>query len=465
VRLALPKGRLQQDTASLLERGGVGVEGYDGSARTYRLTSSAFPDLKCRIFQERDIPVQVAIGNYNLGVCGRDWVEELMARYPSEDLMVLRDLDYGRCELYAAASSRASVSSVGEINRKFDRVRIVSEYPNLAEAFAMKQRFKRFSILPICGAGEAYPPESADLAVIAATSPDYFDRHDLVPLERIVTSRACVIANRRGLSQSDHSRLLTCLQPADPCPAEEWILPVRHRRVKQGSAKQKEAVRLALPDGHLSITCAGFLDRAGVKLDGYGGRDATRRPTIDIPGTSVKVIRPQDMPLQVANDSFDLAITGEDWLLDHLYRFPTSPVEKILTLGFGAVRLVVVGSADFPAKCAGDLRELARKGTLPLLRVASEYVNIADRYVLDNHLARCKIIPTWGASEAFIPDDADLLIENTETGETLKRHNLKIIDTILQSSACLIGRRGILSHGTKKRVAGQVVEILKQGLQ
>jgi ATP phosphoribosyltransferase len=49
------------------------------------------------------------------------------------------------------------------------------------------------------------------------------------------------------------------------------------------------------------------------------------------------------------------------------------------------------------------------------------------------------VIPTWGASEAFLPEDADLLIENTETGGTLARHNLKIIDTLFESTACLIG--------------------------
>ncbi len=62
------------------------------------------------------------------------------------------------------------------------------------------------------------------------------------------------------------------------------------------------------------------------------------------------------------------------------------------------------------------------------MRVASEYVNIADKYAHDNHLVPYKVIPTWGASEAFLPEDADVLIENTETGSTISRHNLKIIE-------------------------------------
>ena len=72
-------------------------------------------------------------------------------------------------------------------------------------------------------------------------------------------------------------------------------------------------------------------------------------------------------------------------------------------------------------------------------RLASEYVNIADKYARDNHLGHYRVIPTWGATEAFLPEDADLLIENTETGRTIARHNLKIIDTLFESTACLIG--------------------------
>ena len=80
-----------------------------------------------------------------------------------------------------------------------------------------------------------------------------------------------------------------------------------------------------------------------------------------------------------------------------------------------------------------------------ILRIASEYIRIADKYARDNHLGLYRIIPTWGATEAFLPDDADMLIENTETGSTLKRHNLKIIETIFESTACLIANTNALN--------------------
>jgi len=461
VKLALPKGRLLDDTAALLERVGLGLAGYDERSRSYRPKSTRFPDLFLKVFQERDITIQVTIGNYDLGICGLDWVDELLAKYPSGDLVKVRDLGYGKSDLYVVASSYVGVASVGEINDRFDRVRIVSEYQNLAESFALRQRLRRFSILPIWGAAEVYPPESADVAIIAETSVGSFANYDLVPLARILTSRAFLIANRNSLAKADMAELLACLEPFEAETGGEMPLPaVVRARVERGEKGQK--IRLALPDGHQQRPTMEFLKKAELNIRGYSEALETRCPTIGLDGVTVKVIRPQDMPLQVANENFDLAITGEDWLKDHLYRFPSSPVQEILALGFGKVAIVAVISEDLPASDVGRLRDLVRGGLLSTIRVASEYVNIADRYARDNHLERYKVIPTWGASEAFLPEDADLLIENTETGETLARHNLRIIDTLFESSACLIGNRNTLSDPSKRAKIEHIIKIMEQ---
>jgi ATP phosphoribosyltransferase len=123
------------------------------------------------------------------------------------------------------------------------------------------------------------------------------------------------------------------------------------------------------------------------------------------------------MPLHVANGNYDFAVTGVDWYLEHLYRFPGSPITKVLDLGFGWVRIVVVVTEDMPVNSIGDIRQLLQNGKMKSLRVASEYINIADRYLNQNHMNPYKLIPTWGASEVFLPEDADVLIENTQTGK------------------------------------------------
>jgi ATP phosphoribosyltransferase len=76
-----------------------------------------------------------------------------------------------------------------------------------------------------------------------------------------------------------------------------------------------------------------------------------------------------------------------------------------------------------------------------------------------------KVIPTWGASEAFLPEDADVLIENTETGSTISRHNLKIINTLFESSACLIGNTEAIRLPDKKNKIKHLIETMRRGVE
>jgi ATP phosphoribosyltransferase len=170
------------------------------------------------------------------------------------------------------------------------------------------------------------------------------------------------------------------------------------------------------------------------------------------------------MPLQVANGNFDLAITGQDWLMEHLYQFPSSPVKELLDLKFGKVKIVAVISKDLSVEDIQGLRQLNAARTVPF-RVASEYVNIADKYARDNHLGPYRVIPTWGASEAFVPEDADLLIENTQTGRTIARHNLKIIDTLFESTACLIGGTDYELDSIKGKRIQSIIKTLQTAVE
>ncbi|GAI04771.1 unnamed protein product, partial [marine sediment metagenome] len=226
----------------------------------------------------------------------------------------------------------------------------------------------------------------------------------------------------------------------------------------------EDIVRLALPDGHQQLPTLQLLNRAGIQIDDYPSATDNRRAATNLVGVMIKVIRPQDMPLQVANGNFDLAITGRDWLLEHLYRFPSSPVTELLDFKFGKVKIVAVVSKDLSVTDVYNLRQLNAERLVPF-RVASEYVNIADKYARDNHLGRYRVIPTWGASEAFLPEDADLLIENTQTGRTIARHNLKIIDTLFESTACLIGSTGKVFSSTKRERIKSITETLRTAVE
>ncbi|GAG98106.1 unnamed protein product [marine sediment metagenome] len=110
------------------------------------------------------------------------------------------------------------------------------------------------------------------------------------------------------------------------------------------------------------------------------------------------------------------------------------------------------------------MKQLNAERSVPL-RLASEYINIADKYARDNHLGMYRIIPTWGASEAFLPEDADLLIENAQTGRTIARHNLKVIDTLFESTACLIGSANGVFNADKGARIKSITETLRAAVE
>ncbi len=228
-------------------------------------------------------------------------------------------------------------------------------------------------------------------------------------------------------------------------------------------------LNFAIPDGHLMNHVVPVIDRAGLVFEGYEKSNMNRRPVmrtesdaarecIRDPGrVATKVIRPQDMPTQVANANFDIGISGTDWLAEHKQRFPNSPVANQLGLGFGKVRIVVAVHNDEGDDIADFRRPFNAGNGDNHLKIASEYVYLADSYAHEKNLHPYRVIMTYGATESLIPEDCDMIVENTETGNTLRKNNLKIIDTLKilgadESEACLVVSQDSMKIPWKKEL-------------
>lgn len=458
IRLALPTGDLREPVGKWLQANGWDVANYLSGSRAYILGAESNGGIQMRVFREKDIPIQIALGNYDFGICRLEWVEDLAQRYPTNAIVRLRDLDVGRRSLFVAAAAGRD----GDVRdwAAISGLRIVSEYANIAEAFAMGLRLSSYRVFPVWGAAEVYPPEDADLALISAKDGDEVRRRGLAPLHELLDSSVWLIANRRSLAEKDLRTLLDSPLAAgrEGTGRPSLLLPLASatssRRPREEPSAADGVVRIALPDGHQLKHAVAALEAAGLRFHGYGVDEYVARPRSELPGLVAKVVRPQDMPQQVALGHFDLAIAGRDWLFDHLACFPSSPVAEAVDLGLGRYSVAAVVSEELPATSLEEAVALWRDEGKKTVRIASEYANIADDCARNHHLPRYKVIPIGGASEGFVPEDAELLIEGTETGATLAANRLKAIEALMESTACVIAssrpvdeeKRTLLEH-------------------
>jgi ATP phosphoribosyltransferase len=453
IRIALPTGDLRTDTAALLTSAGVGIDGYTAGSRELRFPVLDSDRAIARVFRERDIPVQVALGNYDVGICGLSWVEELTQRFPSHQVLRMRELGYGAHGLWLATAR----------DEAGPNVRIVTEYPNIAETLARRMRLPRYRVFPVWGAAEAYPPEDADLALIAAPDANAVAAHSLRPIARVLDSSAWLIANKRSLAAKDLSPLLSRLLAgvAPPGGAPALRPPGLLSLGTAAPPKPRTSLRMALPDGHAQSHTIAALKMAGVRVFGYEDGTVVRRPRTDVAGLDIKIIRPQDMPQHVAIGQFDLAITGRDWLFDHLVQFPSSPVEEIVDLHRSVYALAAIVKGVEADSVSGALSEWRSRSDSPI-RVASEYPNIADHFARERHFGRYSVIPIAGASEGFVPEDAEILIEGIDTGSSVRANKLKVLERFFESTNCVIANK-VRPQGALRPIFDAVVEKLRRG--
>ena len=454
IRVALPTGDLRKQTAALLDAAGSGIKDYAAGSRMLRFPMLGDAGI-ARVFREKDIPVQVALGNYDLGVCSLTWIEELTQRFPNHDIVRLRDFGYAQHSLWLATADGMTAPST----------RIVSEYPNIAETIARRLRLPRYRIVGVAGAAEAYPPEDADIVLVAAPDADAVEAHGLQPLAKVLDSSAWLIANRRSLAEKDLSPVLAGLLNAGAGSLiPPLTVPTSLRLTERPPQPKRDVVRIALADGHNQPHTIAALKSAGICVPVYEDGTVVRRPNIEIDGAQVKVIRPQDMAQQVALGQFDLAITGRDLLFDHRVQFPSSPVEDVADLQRSRYSLAVIVK-DVPVETTADaVRWWRARDPNKLIRLASEFPNIADHFAREHHFGRYSVIPINGASEGFVPDDAEILIEGIETGSSVRANKLTVLERFFESTICVVANER-RPEGRLRAVFDEIVGKLRAGAE
>ncbi|MCU1344451.1 MAG: hisG [Acidimicrobiia bacterium] len=209
-------------------------------------------------------------------------------------------------------------------------------------------------------------------------------------------------------------------------------------------------LRLVLPKGSLEKATLELFEAADLPVNRNSSVDY--KATIADPRIAeVRILRPQEIPVYVAEGLFDLGVTGRDWVEE-----TSSEVVSLGELAYSKatslpIRVVVAVAGDSPVDKVEDLPSG--------VRVSTEYPELTRRYFADKGID-ADIRLSYGASEAKVPDIADCIVDITETGRALRAAGLKIIDTMLTSYTELIANPAAYADPEKRRAMEQIKTLL-----
>ena len=209
-----------------------------------------------------------------------------------------------------------------------------------------------------------------------------------------------------------------------------------------------------LPKGSLERATLDLFEAADLPVVRSSSVDY--RASIDDPRVAeVRILRPQEIPVYVAEGLFDIGITGRDWV--------TETSSEVVSLGelhyskatSDPVRVVVAVAGDSPVQSVADLPDG--------VRVASEYPEMTRRF-FEGHGVSADVRLSYGASEAKIPDIADCVVDITETGRALRAAGLRVIDTILTSWTEVVANPASHADPERRRAMEQLMVLLNGAL-
>lgn len=214
-------------------------------------------------------------------------------------------------------------------------------------------------------------------------------------------------------------------------------------------SKKNPIIRLALPKGRLLENVLKLLSDININFKFKNDRDYT--PVVNDKGISAKVVKVRAIPQLLALGQFTMGFAGLDLIKESGY----DEIKPILNLGLNPVRLVVAVNKK-------QKNILSNPPKRPIL-IATEYENIAHKWAMKNNLAHI-IIQTWGSTEAFAPDDADIVFDNINSGKTMKANNLIVIDEIMHSSTYLVVNvEAYKNKSIKKKIDALIKKMRKKG--
>jgi ATP phosphoribosyltransferase len=212
---------------------------------------------------------------------------------------------------------------------------------------------------------------------------------------------------------------------------------------------------LVLPKGSLERATLDLFDAADLTVRRSSDRDY--HAAIDDPRVSrVRFLRPQEIPAYLERGLFDLGITGRDWITETGAGLVSLGELKYSKATASPVRVVLAVPDSAPWRSVSDLPEG--------VRISTELPALTGRY-LDAHGIKAMVVPSYGATEAKVPDIVDAIVDLTETGSSLRRNGLRILDTLLTSYTELVANAAAYGDAGKRAAMEDIALLLRGAIQ
>ena len=210
-------------------------------------------------------------------------------------------------------------------------------------------------------------------------------------------------------------------------------------------------LKIGLPKGSLQDSTINMFKKAGYSIN-ISSR--SYKPSIDDTNIECLLIRAQEIPRYVEKGIIDIGLTGMDWVIENNADIVNVGKLVYAKQGLKPVRWVLAVSESSKIKTLQDLNGK---------RIATEVVNITKKY-LEQKGIDAAVEFSWGATEVKVPELVDAIVELTETGSSLKAHNLKVLDTILESTTVLISNKESWKSSWKRKKTEDLFMLLKGAL-
>jgi len=208
---------------------------------------------------------------------------------------------------------------------------------------------------------------------------------------------------------------------------------------------------LGLPKGSLQETTFAMLKKAGFNIT-VGSRSYV--PRVDDPEIEARLIRAQEISRYVEHGMLDAGLTGYDWIVENQSDVIEVPNLVYAKQGLRPVRWVLAVPNDSNIQ---SVKDLAGK------RIATEAVGITRQF-LARHGVAAEVEFSWGATEVKAPELVDAIVEITETGSSLRANNLRIVETVMESTTRFIANRGAWKNKWKRQKIEQIALLLRGAL-